>query len=238
MSEEATGNQQGSVKKSSGRSFLRLLGIIVILAALVAVGYYFMKQGGTVSETVAIVNGEKITRSTYDERYIQLETSITAQGQSATTTDMQGKIKAQTLDNLVTETLLLQAAGKENLKVNSAEVDKLFTQNQAQFADAAAFEKALTAQGFTDRTFKDYLNRSNVIQQYVAAHIDISLATSTEAEVKALYDQAKASDPTIPPLDQVRAQVENQIVSQKQQQLITDFIAQLRASSTIEILLK
>ena len=241
MTEETTVNQQETPKKGSGLSFVKLSVFIVIVAAVIAAGYFVIKQGvGIVGggEAVALVNNQKISRGIYDERYAQLAASITAQGQSATTTETQTAIKNQTLDNLITETLLWQAADKEGIKAKTEEVDAVFTQNKSQFADEAAFEKALTAQGFTTGTFKEFLTRDNIIRQYLTANIDTSSLTATTAEIKTLYDQAAANDETIPKLSEVSDQIKNQIIQLKQQQLIANFIQTLKASSTIETLLK
>ncbi|HEY4496420.1 MAG TPA: SurA N-terminal domain-containing protein [Candidatus Paceibacterota bacterium] len=238
MSEEIMGNQQETTRKRSGLSFFKLVVFIVIVAAIIAVGYFLMKPGVISGKSVAVVNGQKIMRLVYDERYAQLAASITFQGQSATTTEAQAEIKNQTLDNLVTETLLLQAAEKEGIKADEKAVDTMFSQNKSQFPDETAFQKALTDQGQTENTFKEFLIRDNIIRQYLLAHIDLSSAIATKEEVTTLYNQAVLNDKNIPPLDQVRSQVENQIIQIKQQQLITDFIQQLKASSTIEILLK
>ncbi|OHA27023.1 MAG: hypothetical protein A3D52_01005 [Candidatus Taylorbacteria bacterium RIFCSPHIGHO2_02_FULL_44_36] len=236
MSEETMGNQRETTKKRSSLSFFKFFIFIVIVAAIVVAVYFAMKQG-VGSGAVAVVNGQKITRAVYDERYAQLATNIALQGQSATTTEMQTLIKNQTLDNLVTEILLLQEADKEGIKVNEQEVNTLFSQNKSQFPDEAEFEKALTAQGFTVGTFKKFLIKDNIIRQYLVAHIDTNTATTTETEIKTLYDQAAASNPTVPPLNQIRDQVKNQIIQQKQQRLIADFIQRLRASSTVETLI-
>lgn len=239
MAEETMGGQQETAKKRSGLSFFKLFVFIVIVVAIIVAGYFLIKQNGGVigGEAVAIVNGEKILRSIYDDRYSQLAATVTFQGQSATTTEMQATIKNQTLDNLVTEALLLQAADQEGIKVKEEEIDALFSQNKSQFPDEAAFEKALTDQGYTDSTFKEFLTRTNIIQQYLTAHVDTSSAIATAEEVKTLYNQAAANDKTIPPLSEIRTQVENQIIQQKQQLLITNYIQQLRASSTVETLI-
>lgn len=241
MTEETTGSQQGTMTKRHGLSFFKLFVFIVIVAAIVAAGYFLIKQGAGIvggGEAVALVNDQKISRAVYDVRYAQLVASVTLQGQSATTTEIQAAIKNQTLENLITETLLLQNADKEGIKAKTEEVDAVFAQNKSQFSDEAAFEKALADQGYTNNTFKAFLTRDNIIRQYLTAHIDASLAQATEKEVKTLYDQAAANDKTIPPLSEVRTQVENQIIQMKQQQLIANFVQQLRASSTVETLLK
>lgn len=235
MSEEATvESQPETAKKRSGLSFTRLFVFLIIIVIIVAAGYFLAGDGG---EAVAVVNGQKIARSIYDGRYAQLAAVVASQGQSATSTEIADEIKKQTLDNLVTETLLLQEADKEGIKVNTEEVNTQFTQSKAQFADDAAFQKALTDQGYIEGTFREFLTRGNIIQQYLLAHVDMSSAAATEEEVKNLYNQASASGTNVPPLEQVRAQVESQIVQQKQQVLITNFVNQLKASSTIETLI-
>ncbi len=241
MAEETMGNQQETTKKRSGLSFFKLFVFIVIVAVVIAIGYLILKQGANIvssGKAVALVNSQKISRDAYDERYAQLVASITAQGQSATTTEMQTTIKNQVLENLITETLLLQAADQEGIKAKTEEVEAAFTSNKSQFPDEAAFEKALTEQGYTNSTFKKFLTRDNIIRQYLTAHVDISSATATEKEIENLYDQAAANDKTIPPLKEVYEQVKNQIVQQKQQLLVSNYIQQLRASSTVETLLK
>lgn len=241
MSEETIVSQQETTKKRSGLSLFKLFVFIVIVVAVIAAVYFVLKQGANIiggGEAVALVNDQKISRAAYDARYAQLVAIVTAQGQSATTTETQTAIKNQTLENLITETLLLQTADKEGIKAKAEEVDAVFTQNKSQFPDETAFEKALADQGYTNNTFKTFLTRDNIIRQYLTAHIDVSLAQATEKEIKTLYDQAAANDKTIPPLSEVRAQVENQIIQMKQQQLIANFVQQLKASSTIETLLK
>ena len=237
MGEETT--NEGVVAKRGGLSFLKLVVFLVIVTAIIAGGYYIMKQGGFGGQgaAVASVNGEKITRSEYDKVYERLVITIKAQGQSATSTKIQAAIKQQTLNNLIAETLLLQGAEKEGIKADATAVDTAFTQSKGGFPDAAAFEAELKKQGFTESSFKATIERNNIIQQYLKVKVDVSSATASDAEVKALYDQVAKTDKTVPPLKDVRAQVENQILSQKQQVLINTFIEKLKATSKIETLI-
>jgi len=237
MSEETTGNQQETTKRGSGLSFFKIFVYILIIAVVVFAGYYLMKSRLGSGGSVAVVNGQKIIRLAYDERYAQLVASITAQGQSATTTEAQATIKSQTLDNLITETLLLQAAEKEGIKADEKAVDSALVQNKSQFADDAAFKQELTVRGFTESAFKEILTINNIIQQYLLAKINLKSVVATKEEVDALYKQVTANNKSIPPLSEVRVQVENQIVQTKQQQLIANFIQQLKASSTVETLI-
>lgn len=235
MSEETMADSgQGTAKKRSSISLVRLAVFLIIVAAIVAAGYYFLiGHGGA----VAVVNGQKISRSVYDARYAQLAASVASQGQSATTTEMQTAIKSQVLDNLITETLLLQKAAQGGIKTDKDSVNTQFTQSKAQFADTDAFQKALTDQGYTESTFKDYLTRADIIKQYIVAHTAVNSAAATDAEISELYQQVAATDLSIPPLEKVRAEVENRIIQAKQQTIITNFVDTLKASSTIETLI-
>ncbi|OHA18559.1 MAG: hypothetical protein A2664_02890 [Candidatus Taylorbacteria bacterium RIFCSPHIGHO2_01_FULL_46_22b] len=233
MSEETTGGEQVAVKRRSGG--IRFVVIILIIVVIALLGFYFMKQA---DGAVAIVNSEKITQGEYDLRYAQLAASIVSQGRSATTTEMQTAIKQQVVDTLISETLILQAARKEGIKQNNEEIDALFSQNKTQFGDTAAFEKALKDQGFSQKTFKDALVRNNIVQQYLSKHVDLTSAKATDAEIRSFYDQAALESSNVPPLSEVRTQVENQIIQQKQQLLISNYVNLLRASSTIETLIK
>lgn len=235
MTEEINENNESATTKRTGLSLPKLLTSIIIAIVIIVAGFLLIKQIGG---GVAVVNGQRITRSEYDMRYKQLAASVVAQGGSATTTEMQSAIKQQAIDNLVSETLLLQAANKEGIKADEKTINDQLTQSVKQFPDDAAYKKALVDQGFTEATYKASLTRNNIIQQYLKVHVDVSSATATDSEVKALYDQVAATNKTIPPLDQVRTEVENQIVSQKQQVLVNNFIERLKASSTVEILLK
>lgn len=235
MPEETNENKESAPTKRSGLSLPKLLTSIIVVVVIVVAGYFLIKQVGG---GIAVVNGQRITRSEYDMRYKQFAASVVAQGGSATSTEMQSAIKQQVIDNLVSETLLLQAARKEGIKANETVVNDQLSQSKKQFPDDAGYKKALVDKGLTEDTYKASLTRNNIIQQYLKAHVNISSATATDAEVKALYDQVTATNKTIPPLDQVRTEVENQIVNQKQQVLVNNFIEQLKASSTIEILLK
>ena len=235
MADEMTENAPQESAGRSGSSFTKVV-IFLIVIAILAVGGYFLYQRMT--PAVAIVNGEKVSQSRYDEYYKQLESTLTSQGVSATSTQAVAYLKQQTIDNIVTETLLLQKASAEGVSVNADAVNTQIKSDQAQFKDTAAFDSALSDRGYTEATYRDALTRQNIIQQYLNKHLDLASATATVAEINALYKQAQAANKNIPPLAQVRDQAAAQIVQQKQQQMILTYVQALRASSTVDIILK
>lgn len=235
MSEEQIENDKPEqAPNRSGWLKTRSVVIIVIVAVLVVAGYFIFSPN---FKAVAEVNGQVISRAAYNERYRELQAYLISNGQSATSTEAQAAIKQQAIDGLVNETLLLSLAKKEGIVAKDDEINSQITQAKAKFKDNAAFEDAIKVQGLTDSSFKDNVVKQNIIQQYLVAHLDFSSATSTDKEVTAFYQQASASGGNIPPLSQVRSQIEAQIVQQKQQQIISQYIQALRASSTVKILI-
>jgi hypothetical protein len=222
-----------SPKKKGG--MLGKIILIIIVLAVIGGGVYYANNS---TKAAAVVNGETISMAEYTERFNRIAATITAQGGSATTTEMQTAIKNEALKNLVDEELVLQAAKKENIVAKSSEVDTQLSQTKTQFGDDTKYKDALTKQGYNETTFRDFLTRMNIVQQYLAAHVSTSTVKASETEVKSLYDQAKQVNKNLPPLASVRAQVEQQIVTQKQQQLVDAEVEKLRSASKIEILVK
>ena len=231
MSEESTGVSTPNVKGKG--SFFRKLVWLIIIAAIIFGGYsVFQNQ----AKAVAIVNGEKITQGQYQKKFSQIQKYLESQGQSATSTEMAGLIGKQAIQDLVNETLLLQKAREEKIEADVGVVDAQLKQTKSQFPDDAAYQKALGDQGYTEASFRETIRLQNIVQQYLTSNIDMSLATTTAAEIKQFYDQSTAGGGTVPPLEEVRTQIEAELLRQKQQNLISQYIAGLTASSTIEIL--
>jgi hypothetical protein len=234
MSEETPEVKETTEKKRSGISLFKVLAFLLIITAVGFGGYMLIgKMGG---EAVAVVNGQKILLSEYTERYNQLASSVTAQGLNATSTEMQTALKKQTLDNLVNEALVLQAAEKQGIKVKETEVDTRISDTKAQVGEA--YDSVLKAQGYTEESFRDFVEKGNIVQQYLGTQIDVSSAVASDEEIEALYNQAKLANKDLPSLSEVRAQVEAQIVQEKQQKLVADYIAKLKSESQVEILLQ
>ncbi len=231
-SESAPAENTASAKRGGG--FLKIVLVIIVLA-LIGGGVYSLMGS---REAMAVVNGIKIPMSAYQERFDRLEATIIAQGGSATSTEVQTAMKNDTIKNLIDEELVLQAAGKEGIKANEDQINTQQAQSRSSFADEAKYQEALQKQGYTEKTFREFLTRMNIIQQYLIAHVSTSSANASESEIKSLYDQAKAVDKSIQPLSEVRPQVEQKIIAQKQQQLVNAEVEKLRTASQIEILIK
>jgi hypothetical protein len=59
----------------------------------------------------------------------------------------------------------------------------------------------------------------------------------TEEEVVAIYEAAGGAEADLPPLDEVRGQIEAQVRGTKEQEAVTAFIDELRKGASIQILI-
>jgi len=75
------------------------------------------------------------------------------------------------------------------------------------------------------------------IEDYLRAEVVDKVAEPTAAEVKALYETAKAQGRDLPPLDQVKESIVRYLKQQKAQQALQAYYEKLKADAKVEILL-
>ncbi len=132
------------------------------------------------NETVATVNGVAISKDKLFDSMAELG----------------GK---QTLDNLIQDELVMQAADKAGVKVTDADVDKEIASIKARFPSETEFESALQQANMT----LDDLKKQTPMQLRIRKILEPQVIDKvTDADVKKYFDENKASFNT--PL-QVRA---------------------------------
>lgn len=169
---------------------------IVIVLALA--GLLFLVKSQVV---VAIVNGRPIWRLTYVK----------------TLEKMAGQ---QVFQNLVTNTLILQEAAKQNIKVSDeeikAEIDKYKELMKQQGQD---FDQILAAQGLSIKDVEESIKTNKLVDklagtvevteaeiaEYIKTNTDVLPKTASQTELK----------------DSVKKQLEQQKLSTKIQELVT-----------------
>ncbi|GAE93312.1 hypothetical protein JCM21714_2384 [Gracilibacillus boraciitolerans JCM 21714] len=184
-------------------------------------------------QTVATVNGEEILGAQYNSIYPQLKNMIQQTGQDVSDTEA---IKEQVLNELITQELILQDARDEGLEVDSEEVENQINGLKDQYGDEYA--AALESQGLTEEEYKSQMEKSLLRDQYMETVIGIKV---TEEEVEDYYNQMKEqTEEEVPPLEEVEAQVKQQLTTQKQQEKQEEIMAkfeELRENAEIEQLI-
>lgn len=233
--------------ESKKGGFGKLPILILVILVLVA-GYYFWESRGespavynlTASTTaVALVNGEEITRAEYDTYSAQLTSSFKAQGVDVASSTVQDFVKQQTLDSLVSLAVVKQEATKENIQVSDTEVEAALAKTKANFSNSSDFAKAIAAEGFIEATLKESFAKSLLFEKYISAHVNLTAVKATAKEVEDSYNQSIAGSQgkNIPTLAEVRSQIEQEVILQKQQALIGEYLKKIIGSSKVEILI-
>lgn len=198
---------------------------------------------GDVPEVVAEVNGEEIGRAEFEQAYqAQLQQAMAqSQGQAPD----QEQLKQQVADSLVSTELLVQEAEKRDISVSDRDVDKtaqeLAAQNGLQSADQ--FFSAMEQQGMDRDTVDDQIRTQVAIERLVAD--EAGAVQASDKEVRALYDQLVAQQEQagqqgaqqqeMPPLEQVRPQLAEQVKSQKESQIAQRLLGDLREQGEVVI---
>ncbi len=117
------------------------------------------------------------------------------------------------------------------------------------YSGAEEFHKELARYHLAETAVADRLRRESRLAQFVDATLR-SQAKVTAAQVEDYYQHTllnqlrptpatgeSAADPAIPPLDEVRTQIEEILTQQQMGRLLEDWVAELRRRAKIEILI-
>ena len=137
--------------------------LIAAAIALCSTGLY------AADKTVAIVNGQKITR---DELTKKLWWQYGAQG----------------LTEAVDEKLLLEEAARLGIKADEKELNTRFANLSAGYEDKAQFEKNLASVGWTPAELRDLLRRQMLVRATVMISAKLIV---TDEDAKAFFDKNK-----------------------------------------------
>ncbi len=194
-----------------------------------------------VPEVVATVNGEDITRDMFVETYEgQFQQASLTAAQSGAPVD-QAALKTQTLDSMVGSLLLVQAADEAGITVTDeqmeADLQELAEQNGAASIDE--FLTLVQGQGFTEDQVREEVEKKVKIEGYIEAEGDVE--KPTEQDARDLYDTVAEQQPpsedaaaqTLPPFEDVRAELEQQLDQEAQSKAVETLLTTLREKAEI-----
>ncbi len=226
----------GKKKKTSAKPIfigLIIILIIIIIGIVLIAGNMF----GVKEVSVASVNNESISQTALDNFYTQQEASYQAQGLDVTDPEQMKAAKQQALDNLVNQTLLLQAAADDGIAITDEEVQGEYDRTVSQFESDEALQAALIENNLTIELLKTNILTQLTIQGYLASRIDENV-TVTDEEIQTLYDQYVANGSNIPALEEVSTQLGDQVKQQKLDAQVGAIIEELKSVAEIELYLE
>lgn len=191
-----------------------------------------------VSGTVARVNGVEIDSKAYNDRLNQIAGTVAAQGINVANEEAKADVQKQALDSLISTQLLLQAAESEGITVSAAEVDAEYQALIERFGGEEQFMTRVDEVGLTVDQVRSDLESELLISGFLSGELTPEDTAVSDAEIEARYDELTTGMENPPALEEVRAQIEQPLVSEKQQAVLMDIIDELTEAADIEILLE
>jgi peptidyl-prolyl cis-trans isomerase SurA len=195
-----------------------------------------------IPEVVAVVNGTEISRELFTTTYQGQFSQAAAQAQAGGQEVDQDQLKTTVADNLVSTELLRQEADRRGIEASpeaqAAVIDDLLESNQLGSEEelrAAAAEQGLDGAAF-DRQLTDQVKLDALIAE------EAGDTTPTDQEIQEAYDavvaqqqEGGATAAAVPPLEDVRPQVEEQLRGGKTSEATQALIGQLREDAEITV---
>ncbi|AVZ38490.1 MULTISPECIES: SurA N-terminal domain-containing protein [unclassified Dietzia] len=193
-----------------------------------------------IPDPVAEVNGTEITKdefvTVFEGQYQQMAMRAQMTGQPVD----EDQLRAQTLEGLVGSELLRQEALERGLEVSDAEIDTALAgfaeSNQASEDEffAAMGEQGLDRDDVMDQIEKQLLVEKLIVDEY-------GEFSATDEEIEAAYQQLAQQQAMsggqagggLPPLEQVRDEVEEQLVAEQQAQAMQMLSEELREGADV-----
>lgn len=184
-------------------------------------------------ETVAVVNGSKITGKNYNLVYQsvaqQLYTMAQQQGQSSNS-DI---AKQQTLNSLIGQTLILQNAKAKGYTASSDKIKTQYDQLAKQYGGQKKLKSMLNSQHMTVDDLKKNISQQIIFTEY--ENKEIGKPKVTDKEIQQYYDQYSKSQKNAPKLSAVKSQIKQQLEQQKQSQAVASVVDKLKKDATVDI---
>lgn len=213
---------------------------VIVLLLLAGAAYVFMKSGklseGVASGSVlASVNGASITESDVQERIAHAKTGLEAQGLNLSDSETSKLLRSQALEEIINEMIVLADAEAKGVTVTDTEVDAQYGQIRSRFETEEQFTEELNKNSFTAETLRDNVRRELIIQKYVAQIESASTLSVTDDEVNNFYSQLQGQSENLPPLAELKAEIEAQLKNQKLAAAVQQVVQDLRSKANVEV---
>ena len=192
-------------KKKIGKTQVCLLHSLPVIILILALLYFFKGQF-----VIALVNGKPIFRQTLIK---ELEKQA---GQKA-------------LEAIITKTLILQKAKKENIQVTEEEINQEVQKiEESLTAQGQDLNQLLKQQGMTQENLKEELKIQKIVEKIATKDIQI-----TEDEVASFIAERKDFYPPDQDPEDLNKQVRKQLMEQKTGEAVQTWIAALQKEANI-----
>ena len=138
-------------------------------------------------EVMATVNGTQITRAEVNHQMDLIARQMGLPQDPSHQAQISAMLEQRALDSLVQRTLLNQAAEKEKVAVQPADVDKELAQIKQHFGSPEEFNQRLKALNLDESTLRRQIEQNLILEKLISAHTAADTAISDD-EIKQFYD--------------------------------------------------
>ncbi len=195
--------------------------------------YFAAQEAATV---VAIVNGTEIINQDLNTSIQQFNQAAIAQGVDISNPSIKADIRQQSLDVLVNTTLLREEAGERGITVTEEAAAERLAVIETEIGGPDVLAERMEVLGLDREKLESDIRDEILIQALLEQVFTEAEIAISEEEVQDMYDAAGGAEAGLPPLEEVRPQVEAQIKSSKEQEAIDAFLSELKVDAQIEIL--
>jgi SurA N-terminal domain len=222
-----------------------LTGIFLLSIAVLVLGACSndSSKGNTEKENkedlVATVDGKGISKKDYEKELDVMKATYEQQGMPADQMDSKQKeeLEKSVLDQMINAELLLQIAEKDGISIEDKEVDAELEKIKGNFEDEKQFEEALKKNEMTEKELKAQLKKQMTVNKYLDSKI--GKLEVTDEEIQARYDQykqlAEMQEQKPEELEKVKPQLEQQVLSEKENEKISKLVEELRKENEDKI---
>lgn len=221
------------------------VGVVAVILVICAGLLFILEKEGRTSTgifagltegpAVATVDGVEISKADYDSSLSQLTNMTAEQGVDVTDAEVVAQLKTQALDTLVNAEVLRQAAVDAGITVTPEEVEARYAEIRDGIGGDEALMQRMAEFGVTEAGLRLDIENEFLIQGLFDTMVDIDSITVEDSEITDLYTQAGGVEAGLPPLEEVKEQIISQIKFDKEQELVSAYIEELRAGADVEI---
>jgi len=245
---ETTHAAAAPAAQAKSKTGMYIAAIVIVVATLLIVLFMLEKEGRSSTgvfdsffssqesnATVAVVNGEEVTGKELNTSIQQFNQAALAQGVDTTNPDVVADIRSQALDVLVNTTLLKQAAQEQGVEVSEEATTERLETIESEIGGAEVLQSRIDELGLTRAELREDIQEEILIQTLLDGIFSEADVSVTEEEIQEVYDAAGGVEAGLPPLEEVREQIEAQVRGTKEQVVIDEYLNELKAEADIEI---
>ena len=144
-------------------------------------------------------------------------------------------IRTQALDVLINNTLLLSGAEEAGITATDADVQVKYDELIAQYENAEELSARMAEIGLTEEKLRSNIRERIIADKFIESVTDIETLAISEVEIAAFVSAIESGGQKLPPLEEIRPQIEAELLGKKRQEIIVELITKLKEQGTVDV---